>query len=93
MVEGQLYHPATRRLRYGGQDLTQHLGSLLRRGEHGGTAADDSLSAAELERLKEACMRVAQSAEAAEQEVRVCFLLAAFSAGIFPNGPRACASS
>ena len=69
VVEGQLYHPATRRLRYGGRDLTQHLQRLLRQREGSGAAAADGLSLAEAERLKEGCMRVAPSAEAAASEV------------------------
>ena len=52
VVEGQLYVPGSRRLPYGGQDVTERLLALLGTGQDG-----RALRLGELERLKHKCMR------------------------------------
>ena len=59
-----MYHPASRRLGHGGQDLTQHLGQLLHAKGGADAASAAALSLPELTRLKEACVRVAPGGEA-----------------------------
>ena len=53
VVEGQLYVPGSRRLPYGGQDVTERLRALLGTGQDG-----RALRLGELERLKHKCMRL-----------------------------------
>ena len=60
--EGRVHQPASRRLPFGGRDLTEHLARLL----HLGGARGGALSRAEreaLERAKTGCMRVLDSRE------------------------------
>lgn len=60
--EGRVHQPASRRLPFGGRDLTEHLARLL----HLGGARGGALSRAEreaLERAKIGCMRVLESRE------------------------------
>lgn len=67
VIDGQVHYPAARRLKYGGQDVTEYLRRLLLQQK------DTSFREAptnELQRVKEACIRVAESGEAAQSEVR-----------------------
>lgn len=67
MIDGQVYYPAARRLKYGGQDVTEYLRHLLLQQK------DTSFREAptsELQGMKEACIRVAESSEAAQSQVR-----------------------
>jgi len=55
--EGRLHQPASRRLPYGGRELTAHLARLLRLGGAGGAALPRAELDA-LDRAKAGCMRV-----------------------------------
>ena len=66
VVDGQVYYPGTRRLKYGGQDVTEYLRRLLLQQKD---TSFREASINELQRLKEACIRVAESNEAAQSEV------------------------
>ncbi|CAL8461863.1 g1394 [Coccomyxa elongata] len=65
VIDGQVYYPAARRLKYGGQDVTEYLRRLLLQQK------DTSFREAptnELQRVKEACIQVPESGEAAQLE-------------------------
>jgi len=67
VVEGQIYYPAARRLNYGGQDVTEYLRRLLQQQKD---TAFRELPTADLQHLKEQCLQVAESREAASLEVQ-----------------------
>ena len=65
VIEGQVYYPAARRLSYGGKDVTEYLLRLLQQQED---TAFREAPTSELHRLKEECIRIAESKEAALSE-------------------------
>ncbi|KAK9908828.1 hypothetical protein WJX75_003441 [Coccomyxa subellipsoidea] len=65
VIEGQVYYPAARRLSYGGEDVTEYLRRLLQQQED---TAFREAPTSELHRLKEECIRIAESKEAALSE-------------------------
>jgi len=72
-----MYHPASRRLPYGGRDLTEHLARLLHLGGAGGAALLRGEREA-LELAKIGCMRVLDSKDelpAAAAQVHVIYTL------------------
>ena len=66
VIEGQVYYPAARRLSYGGEDVTEYLRRLLQQQQD---TAFREAPRSELQGLKEECIRVAESKEAALSEV------------------------
>jgi actin-related protein len=68
VIEGQVYYPAARRLSYGGEDVTEYLRRLLQQQED---TAFREAPTSELHRLKEECIRIAESKEAALSEVHL----------------------